>query len=126
MEESLAKILIIDDSQVMRNIHKNVLAENKIDRGRFLEADNGDAALNLALENEVALFLVDWNMPGLNGLELVKAIRAMDQYRTTPIVMITSEAARYHVLEAVEAGVTDYVVKPIQGYVLWKKLVAYL
>ena len=120
------KILIIDDSQVMRNIHKNVLAENKIDPGRFLEADNGDAALNLALENEVALFLVDWNMPGLNGLEFVKAIRAMDQYQTTPIVMITSEAAKYHVLEAVEAGVTDYVVKPIQGSVLWKKLMSYL
>ena len=120
------KILIVDDSQVMRNIHKNLLAENKIDPDRFLEADNGDAALNMALENEIALFLVDWNMPGLNGLEFVKAIRAMNQYQTTPVVMITSEAARYHVLEAVEAGVTDYVVKPIQGHVLWKKLMSYL
>lgn len=119
-------ILIVDDSLVMRNIHKNVLAENKVPVDRFLEADNGDKALNLAIENDVSLFLVDWNMPGLNGLEFVKAIRAMDKYEKTPIVMITSEAARYHVLEAVEAGVTDYVVKPIDGHKLWKKLSQYV
>jgi two-component system chemotaxis response regulator CheY len=120
------KILIIDDSQVMRNIHRNVLTENKIDPERFLEAESGTKAVNLAVKNDVALFLVDWNIPGLNGLEFVKAIRAMDKYEKTPIVMITSEAAKYHVLEAVEAGVTDYIVKPIQGHLLWKKLSAYL
>ena len=120
------KILIIDDSQVMRNIHKNVLAENKIPREDFLEAGNGDDALELANRQDVSLFLVDWNMPGLNGLNLVRAIRRMAKYQATPIVMITSEAARYNVLEAVEAGVTDYVVKPIQGYTLWKKLRAYV
>ena len=123
---SAVKILIIDDSQVMRNIHKNVLAENKIPREDFLEAGNGDDALELANRQDVSLFLVDWNMPGLNGLDLVRAIRRMAKYQATPIVMITSEAARYNVLEAVEAGVTDYVVKPIQGYTLWKKLRAYV
>ncbi len=120
------KILIADDSQVTRNIHRNILAEHKIAADSLLEAEGGSDALNLAVENDVSLFLVDWNMPGLNGLEFVKAVRAMAKYAKTPIVMITSEAAKYNVLEAVEAGVTDYVVKPIQGHILWKKLSPYV
>jgi two-component system chemotaxis response regulator CheY len=119
-------ILIIDDSVVMRNIHKNILVENKIPQSSFLEAGNGDDALKLAIDHPVGLFLVDWNMPGLNGLEFVKAVRAMEKYRKTPIVMITSEAAKYNVMEAVEAGVTNYIVKPIKDFVLWKKLQPYL
>lgn len=110
----------------MRNIHKNILMENKIEQSSFLEAGNGDDALKLAIDHPVDLFLVDWNMPGLNGLEFVKAIRAMEKYKKIPIVMITSEAAKYNVMEAVEAGVTNYVVKPIKDFLLWKKLQPYL
>jgi two-component system chemotaxis response regulator CheY len=120
------KVLIIDDSQVMRNIHKNILMENTKAVTEYLEADNGDDALNIAIAQKIDLFLVDWNMSGLNGLDFTKAVRAMQQYKTTPLVMITSEAAKYHVIQAIEAGVTDYVVKPIQGASLWKKLKPYI
>jgi two-component system, chemotaxis family, chemotaxis protein CheY len=118
----LMKILIIDDSQVMRNIHKNALREHGVPEESFFEADNGDSALGIASKDQIDLFLVDWNMPGLNGLEFIKAIRQVDKYKETPVIMVTSEAAKYNVVEAIEAGVTNYVVKPISGNVLWEKI----
>jgi two-component system chemotaxis response regulator CheY len=65
-------------------------------------------------------------MPKLDGFQLVKALRAIPRYATTPIIMITSEAAKYNVMEAINAGVTNYVVKPIKGDVLWQKLSKYV
>jgi two-component system chemotaxis response regulator CheY len=118
----LMKILIVDDSQVMRNIHKNALRDHGVPEESFCEADNGDTALGIATNDKIDLFLVDWNMPGLNGLEFIKTIRTMDRYKDTPVIMVTSEAAKYNVMEAIEAGVTNYVVKPISGNVLWEKI----
>jgi len=120
------KILIVDDSGVMRRIHKNTLKENKIPEEWLLEAADGAEALMRAKENVINLFLVDWNMPKLDGLEFVKKIRATEKYKDTPIIMVTSEAAKYNVVQAINAGVTDYVVKPIQGSVLWNKISSYL
>jgi two-component system chemotaxis response regulator CheY len=91
------KFLIIDDSMVMRNIHKNVLKEKKISEEGIFESDNGASALEIAQKEDIGLFLVDWNMPGINGLEFVKKIRAMPKYAETPIVMVTSEIGRAHV-----------------------------
>jgi two-component system chemotaxis response regulator CheY len=119
------KILIIDDSAVMRNIHRNTLIEHKIKEESLLEAQDGDTALKMAMEDIIDIFLVDWNMPGLNGLEFIKAIRGISRYRNTPVIMITSEAAKYNVMEAVEAGVTNYIVKPVKGDILWKKISKY-
>jgi two-component system, chemotaxis family, chemotaxis protein CheY len=120
------KILIIDDSQVMRNIHINTLTENNVPKEWLLEAEDGDEALNIATSDTIDLFLLDWNMPGLNGLEFVKTVRKIQQYATVPIVMITSEAAKYNVVEAIDAGVTNYIVKPIKGNVLWQKIAKYI
>ncbi|MBN2532420.1 MAG: response regulator [Spirochaetales bacterium] len=110
---------------VMRNIHKNILLENKIPEESFLEAQDGTTALMFARKEPIDIFLVDWNMPGLDGLELLKTLRGMEQYSSTPIIMITSEAAKYNVMEAIEAGVTDYIVKPIKDRVLWEKISKY-
>lgn len=120
------KVLIIDDSGVMRRIHTNVLRENNIDDSGIFEAADGVAAYEIAQKEDIDLFLVDWNMPRLDGLELVKKLRFMDKYAETPIVMITSEAARYNVVDAIKAGVTNYVVKPIHGNVLWDKIKDYI
>jgi two-component system chemotaxis response regulator CheY len=120
------KFLIIDDSMVIRNIHKNLLKEKKFSEEGIFEADNGDTALEIAEKEKIDVFLVDWNMPGINGLEFVKKIRAMPDYSETPIIMVTSEAAKYNVVEAIEAGVTNYIVKPIHGDVLWSKISKYL
>lgn len=120
------KILIVDDSAVMRRIHRNTLLENGIDESSLLEAKDGEEALKIAIEQEITLFLVDWNMPKLNGVNFVREIRGFSKYSKTPMIMITSEAAKYNVIEAIQAGVTNYVVKPIQGNVLWEKINKYL
>ena len=65
-------------------------------------------------------------MPGLNGLDFTKAIRTIDKYKDTPIIMVTSEAAKYNVVEAIEAGVTNYIIKPIKGDILWSKIEKYI
>ena len=118
--------LIIDDSGVMRRIHKNILLDHKIEESNLFEAENGEIAVTIAKENTIGLFLVDWNMPKLDGLKFVQIIRALPQYADTPIIMITSEAARYNVVDAISAGVTNYVVKPIKGDVLWEKISRYV
>lgn len=120
------KILIIDDSQIMRNINKNVLIENKIPEDSFLEAADGKEALQIAEQQKIDLFLVDWNMPHLSGVDFVKTIRNMDIYKDSPVIMVTSEAAKYMVMEAVKAGVSDYIIKPIQGRLFWDKISPYL
>jgi len=116
------KVLIIDDSGVMRRIHMNALREHHVDDADMLEAEDGAKALALALEHKIDLFLVDWNMPKLDGLGLVKRLRSMPNYEHTPIIMITSEAAKYNVMEAVKAGVTNYIIKPVKGNVIWEKI----
>lgn len=119
-------ILIVDDSGVMRRIHKNTMMENGVAEQFLLEAADGQEALKLAGENTVTLFVVDWNMPKMDGLSFVKKLRASEKYKSTPIIMVTSEAAKYNVIQAISSGVTDYVVKPIKGTILWDKIAAYL
>lgn len=119
-------VLIIDDAMVMRNIHKNILLEFGLPESSLYEAPDGKAALKIATSTPIDLFLVDWNMPELSGLDFVKAVRAMDTYKTTPLIMVTSEAAKYNVLEAIEAGVTNYIVKPIKAEMLKDKLEKYM
>jgi two-component system, chemotaxis family, chemotaxis protein CheY len=120
------KVLVIDDAMVMRNIHKNILMEFGLAEKDLSEAADGKSALQIATSMPIDLFLVDWNMPELSGIDFVKAIRAMDSYKETPIIMVTSEAAKYNVLEAIEVGVTNYVVKPIKASMLKEKLEKYV
>mgnify|MGYP006283563957 CR=1 FL=1 len=120
------KILVIDDSGVMRRIHRNTLQEHKIEEGDIIEASDGQEALEIAEQQDITLFLVDWNMPKVDGLKLVQKLRGMEKYKEVPIVMITSEAAKYNVVEAIQAGVTNYIVKPIRGDTLWNKLSKYI
>ena len=116
------KFPIADDSTIIRNLTKDMLREHSYGDESFLEAGDGETALALASSQAVDLFLVDWNMPKLDGLEFVKRIRALPQYAQTPIIMVTSEAAKYNVMEAIEAGTTSYVVKPIKAKLLWDKI----
>lgn len=110
----------------MRRIHKNILLEHGVKEESLLEAEDGEKALKTAKEKDIGLFLVDWNMPKLDGLKFVQVVRGMEKYKTTPIIMITSEAAKYNVVEAINMGVTNYVVKPIKGNVLWEKIGKYV
>jgi two-component system, chemotaxis family, chemotaxis protein CheY len=120
------KFLIIDDSMVIRNIHKNLLKEKNFSEDGILEAEDGAKAIEIAQKEDIDMFLVDWNMPGINGLDFVKKIRAIPKYAETPIIMVTSEAAKYNVMEAIDSGVTNYIVKPIHGDALWNKIQKYV
>ena len=115
-------ILVVDDSRIMRNIVKNSLSQDKNQFFNFVEASNGADAFNILEREHIDLLLLDWNMPQLNGLDLVKKLRSNDKFTKLPIIMITSEAAKYNVIEAVKAGVNDYLIKPIADKDLIKKI----
>lgn len=116
------KILIVDDSRIMRTIVKRSLIKHNNSEYEFLEAGNGIDAFNIIQRNNIGLVLLDWNMPDLNGLNLTKELRALPKYAKLPIIMITSEAAKYNVIEAVKAGVNDYMIKPIRDEKLVEKI----
>lgn len=116
-------ILVVDDSRIMRNIVKNTVANHRILKNSlFLEASDGIEAQNVMDENQVDLLLLDWNMPRLNGIELVQQLRKDPRYSDLPIIMITSEAAKYNVIEAVKSGVSDYLIKPVSEKNLMQKI----
>jgi two-component system chemotaxis response regulator CheY len=116
-------VLIVDDSRIMRNIVKNALAQHpRIFDAACFEAADGAEAQRLIESRKIDLLLLDWNMPTMNGLELVKRLRAKPEYAKLPVIMITSESAKYNVIEAVKAGVNDYLVKPVSDRALIEKL----
>ena len=114
-------ILIVDDNLVMRNIVRNAFDLLKIPC-TYLEADNGGRAFHLLETNSVDLVLLDWNMPEMDGIEFLKKVRSMPDYKTLPIVMITSEAAKYMVIEALQCGATNYIVKPFKEKLFMEKM----
>ena len=114
------KILIVDDFSTMRRIIKNLLRD--LGFTNTAEADDGVTALPM-LENGNFDFLVtDWNMPGMTGIDLLKAVRANDRLKDMPILMVTAEAKREQIVEAAQAGVNGYVVKPFTAAVLKEKI----
>ena len=119
------KVLVVDDSAIMRRILTNILKEKNIKDEDIVDAPNGKAALDILNKDDISLMLLDWNMPELNGLDLVKIVRQIDKYKDLPIIMVTSEAAKYNVMEAIKAGVTDYLIKPVSGVTLKPKIAAY-
>ncbi|MDR2485384.1 MAG: response regulator [Treponema sp.] len=105
-------VLVVDDSRIMRNIVKNTFSLMKIPC-QFLEAANGKEALQHVQNQKVDLVLLDWNMPELSGIDFLKQVRAQPEYAQIPIIMVTSEAAKYNVIEALKTGATDYIIKPV-------------
>ena len=114
-------VLIVDDSRIMRNIVKNTFTELKIPC-EFLEAENGAKAFHLLETNKISIVFLDWNMPEMDGLQFLKKVRAMPDYKELPIIMVTSEAAKYNVVEALQCGATDYIVKPVHEKIFMEKV----
>ena len=114
-------ILVVDDSRIMRNIVKNTFLNLNIPC-QYLEAENGKRALQQLETNKVDLVFLDWNMPEMDGMEFLKKVRAMPDYKNIPIIMVTSESAKYNVVEALQNGATDYIVKPVHEKVFMEKL----
>lgn len=112
------RILVVDDSSTMRRIIKNTLV--KLGYDEIFEAEDGADALKKM--NQVQLLITDWNMPNMDGLSLVKAVRSNSDTKTVPIIMVTTEAAKTEIIEAIKAGVNNYVVKPFTQDVLKQKI----
>jgi len=113
-------ILVVDDSPTMRRIIRNTL--ERIGYTNSIEADNGKSALDQMQENDVELIITDWNMPVMNGLEFVTEIRSDKETKDLPILMITTRGMKDDVLQAVHAGVNNYVVKPFTPETLEAKI----
>lgn len=112
------KFIVVDDSKLMRSIITNRIKQHAAD-ATILEAEDGCEALKILEENEdTGYMFTDWNMPNMNGLELVKAVRANRSYAHMKIVMATTEGDKTKVIEAAKAGIDGYIVKPFQGDVL--------
>ncbi|MGP1561856.1 MAG: chemotaxis response regulator CheY [Helicobacteraceae bacterium] len=119
------KILVVDDSSTMRRIIKNTL--NRLGYTELFEGEHGVQAWEVLQQNEgINVLITDWNMPEMNGLELVKKVRADKKYEDMPIIMVTTEGGKTEVITALKAGVNNYIVKPFTPQVLKEKLEAVL
>jgi len=115
------KVLVVDDFLTMRRILKNILKQ--IGFSDMEEAEDGAQALDMLKGGtKFDLVIADWNMPKMTGIELLKAIRADDELKEMPVVMVTAEAQKSRVLEAVQAGVSNYIVKPFTAETVKAKL----
>jgi len=114
-------ILVVDDSRIMRNIVKNTFSTLQIPC-QYLEAENGNKAYDLLRSNNVSMVFLDWNMPEMDGMDFLRKVRALPEYKNLPIIMVTSESAKYNVIEALQNGATDYIVKPVQEKVFIERV----
>lgn len=114
------KILVVDDFSTMRRIIKNLLRD--LGFTNIQEADDGNTALPMLQQGDFDFVVTDWNMPGMQGIDLLKEIRSDEKLAHLPILMVTAEAKREQIIQAAQAGVNGYIVKPFTAATLKEKL----
>ncbi|WP_238532352.1 chemotaxis response regulator CheY [Methylophaga frappieri] len=114
------KILIVDDFSTMRRIIKNLLRD--LGFNNTIEADDGLTALPILQAGGIDFLITDWNMPGMQGIDLLKTVRADENMATLPVLMVTAETKREQIIEAAQAGVNGYIVKPFTAATLKEKI----
>ncbi|MBM3203824.1 chemotaxis protein CheY [Candidatus Woesearchaeota archaeon] len=114
------RILIVDDFSTMRRIIKNLLRE--LGFNNTIEADDGQTALPKLRTGGIDFLITDWNMPGMSGIDLLRTIRADNNLKSLPVLMVTAEAKREQIVEAAQAGVNGYVIKPFTAATLEEKI----
>jgi two-component system chemotaxis response regulator CheY len=118
------KILLVDDSVTARSMEKRILAGlGLVD---IVEAADGAAAVKLASAEKFNLILMDWDMPILSGIEALKQLKANPATKSIPVIMVTAESEKSHIMEAVKLGAADYIIKPYNAETINKKLVQLL
>ena len=114
------KIMVVDDFATMRKVIRNLLKQ--VGYENIVEAEDGVIALKTLKSQKIDLVVSDWNMPNMTGLELLKSVRADEDLKSTPFLMVTAEALQDNVIAAVKAGVSNYIVKPFTAEVLNDKI----
>lgn len=114
------KIMVVDDFTTMRRIVKNVLKQ--LGYTDVEEAEDGVIALSKLKKEKVDLVIADWNMPNMTGIEMLRAIRADGDLKDIPVLMVTAEAKKENIMEALQAGATSYIVKPFTADILKTKI----
>ena len=114
------KILVVDDMVTMRKIVKNILKQ--LGFANTDEAENGQEGLQKLKEGSYNFVVSDWNMPVMTGIEMLRAIRADEKLKSIPVLMVTAEAQQSNLIEAVQAGVSNYIVKPFTAETMQEKI----
>lgn len=114
------RILVVDDFSTMRRIIKNLLRD--LGFNNTSEADDGTTALPMLQNGSFDLLITDWNMPGMQGIDLLRSVRADPHLKALPVLMVTAEAKREQIVEAAQAGVNGYIVKPFTAQTLKEKV----
>jgi len=118
--EKNSKILIVDDFATMRKVIRNLLKQ--VGYENIVEAEDGVMALKELKSQKIDFIISDWNMPNMTGFELLKAVRGDKELGKTPFLMVTAESLQDNVVQAVKAGVDNYIVKPFTAEVLNEKI----
>jgi two-component system chemotaxis response regulator CheY len=113
-------VLVVDDFATMRRILRTILRQ--VGFSNIKEADDGKTALAELQREKFGLILCDWNMPEMSGLELLMAVKSNNELRDIPFIMVTAEAKKENIIEAVKAGVSSYIVKPFTAETIGEKL----
>ena len=114
------KVLIVDDFSTMRRIIKNLLRD--LGFNNTSEADDGNTALPMLKSGGYDFLITDWNMPGMTGIDLLKAVRNDPDMANLPVLLVTAEAKKEQIIEAAQAGVNGYIVKPFNVATLKEKI----
>jgi len=120
MPDKNMRILSVDDFSTMRRIVKNILKQ--LGYTNVDEAENGAAAIDAMREKKYDLVISDWNMPVKSGIELLREVREDPELKETPFLMVTAEAEKDNVVQAMQAGVSNYILKPFTAKILEEKL----
>ena len=121
MDKSM-KILVVDDFSTMRRIIKNLLSD--LGFNNVVEADDGNTALPILKAGGIDFLITDWNMPGMTGIDLLRAVRGDEKLSDLPVLLVTAEAKRDQIVMAAQEGVNGYVVKPFNAQTLKEKIEA--
>ena len=114
------RVLVVDDFSTMRRIVKNILRQ--LGFTNMVEADDGTTAWEILNKDKIDFIVSDWNMPQMTGIELLRKVRANEEFCDIPFLMVTAEAQQENIIEAVQAKVSDYIVKPFTPETLKQKI----
>jgi two-component system, chemotaxis family, chemotaxis protein CheY len=114
------QVLVVDDFSTMRRIIKNILRQ--LGFSNIHEADDGTTAWEVLNKNKIDFVISDWNMPQMTGIDLLRKVRASDEFANMPFLMVTAEGLQENIIEAVQAKVSNYIVKPFTAETLGQKI----